>query len=93
MFGALGKLIGFGSGAAPLCHLAGHRERLKPYAEALPAHGIEGQSFDNVPQMLEAASSRAPDLVFVDLGLGVAAARAAIEGIAALAQSRARSSS
>lgn len=85
MFEALGKLIGLGSNSAtPLCHLAGNRERLKPYAEALPAQGLEGQCFDSVPQMIEAASSRAPDLVFVDLGLGVAAARAAIEGITAL---------
>jgi EAL domain-containing protein (putative c-di-GMP-specific phosphodiesterase class I) len=84
MFAALGKLIGLGGAAAPLCCLAGNRERLKAYAEALPALGIDGECFDNVPQMLEAASSRAPNLVFVDLGLGVAAARAAIEGIAAL---------
>jgi EAL domain-containing protein (putative c-di-GMP-specific phosphodiesterase class I)/CheY-like chemotaxis protein len=84
MFAAIGKLIGLGDVARPLCHLAGNRERLRVYTEALPAQGIEGQFFDSVPQMLEAALSRAPDLVFVDLGLGVAAARAAIERIAAL---------
>ncbi len=85
MFGAFGKLIGIGGGAAkPLCHLVGNRDRLKTFLDAVPAHGIDAVHFDNVPEMLEAAPARAPDLVFFDLGLGVAAARAAIDGIASL---------
>ena len=85
MFGAIGKLIGLGgSGAKSLCHLVGNRDRLKTYLEAVPAHGIEAQHFGNVAQMMEVASCSAPDLVFVDLGLGIAAARAAIDGVAAL---------
>jgi EAL domain-containing protein (putative c-di-GMP-specific phosphodiesterase class I) len=85
MFETLGRLIGLGGGGAkPLCYLVGNRDRLKIFLDAVPAHGIEALHFDSVPEMMEAAPSRAPDLVFVDLGLGVAAARATIEGIAAL---------
>jgi EAL domain-containing protein (putative c-di-GMP-specific phosphodiesterase class I) len=85
MFGAIGKLIGLGGvGAKPLCYLVGNRDRLKTFLDAVPAHGIEAIHFVNVPEMMKAAPARAPDLVFFDLGLGVASARAAIECIASL---------
>jgi EAL domain-containing protein (putative c-di-GMP-specific phosphodiesterase class I) len=84
MFGALSRLVGFGRGAAPRCYLVGNRERLKAYSDALPAQGIEGRSFDSVAGMIEAANAYAPDLTCVDLGLGVAAAREAIAGLAPL---------
>src|SRR5690606_26792862 len=54
------------------------------YADALAAQDIETQCFDSVAAMLEAANAYAPDLTFVDLGLGVAAAREAIAGLASL---------
>jgi EAL domain-containing protein (putative c-di-GMP-specific phosphodiesterase class I) len=85
MLGAIGKLIGLGSGdAKSLCHFVGNRDRLKTYLEAVPAQGLEAQHFGSVPEMMEVATSHAPDLVFVDLGLGILAARQAIEGVATL---------
>ena len=60
MLGALRKLVGLDRGAAPRAYLVGNRERLKPYADALPANDIEGRSFDTVADMLQAASAYAP---------------------------------
>jgi EAL domain-containing protein (putative c-di-GMP-specific phosphodiesterase class I) len=84
MLGALGRLIGLRTGHAPRCYLVGNRERLQPYADALPAQHIEGRPFDTVAEMLSAANAYAPDLTFIDLGLGVSAAREAIAGLAGL---------
>ena len=72
--------------AAPrrAAYLVGNRERLKRYADALPAQDIEAQSFDSVADMLQAANAYAPDLTFIDLGLGIAATREAIVGLSAL---------
>lgn len=84
MLGVLGRLIGLRTGDAPRCYVVGNRERLQPYAGALPAQNIEGRCFDTVAEMLAAANAYAPDLTFVDLGLGVSAAREAITGLGAL---------
>lgn len=84
MLGVLGRLIGFGRGAAPRAYLVGNRERLKPYADALPAQDIEAKSFDSVADLVQAANTYAPDLTFIDLGLGIAATREAIVGLSAL---------
>ncbi|MGD9924110.1 MAG: EAL domain-containing protein, partial [Pseudorhodoplanes sp.] len=65
-------------------YLVGDRDRLRAYSDALPAQKIAGRSFDTVGAMLEAANGYAPDLTFIDLGLGVAAAREAIAGLAPL---------
>lgn len=80
----MGFSRGFGRAAQPRAYLVGNRERLNVYAAALPAHDIDGHSFDNVADMLAAAGTYAPDLTFIDLGLGVAAAREAIAGLATL---------
>ncbi len=85
MLGAIGRLIGWGDRAGkPVCHLAGKREPLAMFADALAPLGIAHASFDSVPAMLEAATAQAPDLAFLDLGLGVAAAHEAIAGLAVL---------
>ena len=69
---------------APRCYLVGNRERLKVYADALSAHDLCGVSYDTVPAMLEAANAYAPDLTFIDLGVGISATREVIAGLAAL---------
>lgn len=84
MLDALRRFVGFDRGAAPRAYLVGNRERLKPYADALPALDIEAQTFDNVADLLQAASAYAPDLTFIDLGLGIAATREAMAGLAGL---------
>ena len=85
MLSSLRKLVGLGQNSGkPVCYLAGMRERLDVYAQALPPLGIAYESFDSVPALLEAAGVREPDLTFVDLGLGLPAVQAAIAGLAAL---------
>jgi EAL domain-containing protein (putative c-di-GMP-specific phosphodiesterase class I) len=83
MLGAIGRLIGWGGAPLPACYLAGSRERLQVYAQALIPLAVEVQSFDTAEAMLEASAARAPALVFLDLGLGVARTEAALAGLAA----------
>ena len=84
MLGSLRKLVGLGQSSRPVCYLAGNQDRLKVYGEALAPLGIASERFNTVPDMLDAARARQPDLTFIDLGLGVAAAEAAIAGLSAL---------
>lgn len=67
----------------PVCFLVGDAARLEPVAGALTPLGLRGEMFASAPAMIEAARGRHPDLVFLDLSLGVAAAG---EAIVALAQ-------
>lgn len=68
----------------PVCFLAGNDRRLAPIRDALAPFGLRGESFASLPAMLEAASERNPDLVFLDLTLGVARCHEAVAALAAL---------
>lgn len=68
----------------PVCFLAGNDQRLAPIRDALAPFGLRGESFASLPAMLEAASERNPDLVFLDLTLGVARCHEAVATLAAL---------
>lgn len=67
----------------PVCLLAGDADRLAPVADSLTPLGLKAQRFKSVPAMLEAAADNHPDLVFIDLSLGVAAAGEAMVALAA----------
>lgn len=68
----------------PVCFLAGHDVRLAPIKDALTPLGLRGELFASMPAMLEAAAERNPDLVFLDLTLGVARCHEAITALVAL---------
>jgi len=68
----------------PVCFLAGKDRRLAPIKNALAPFGLRGEIFASLPAMLDSASERNPDLVFLDLTLGVAHCHEAIAALAAL---------
>ena len=68
----------------PVCFLAGKDQRLAPIKDALTPFGLRGESFASLPAMLEAAAERNPDLVFLDLTLGVGRCHEALVALAAL---------
>ena len=70
----------------PVCYLAGDASRLAPVAAAIEPFGLRAAPFDRIAAMLEAAIQRNPDLVFIDLALGVAAAGDAIAALATLSK-------
>lgn len=68
----------------PVCLVAGDAARLAPIVDTVKPLGLAVHTFASVPALLEAAAAQNPDLVFLDLALGVQSAGEAVASLAAL---------
>ncbi|MDQ2953372.1 MAG: hypothetical protein M3R18_00345, partial [Pseudomonadota bacterium] len=68
----------------PVCFLVGDVARFAAIAQAIEPLGLSGEPFVSVTEMLAETAARPPDLVFLDLSLGIGAATQAILALSAL---------
>ena len=68
----------------PVCFLVGDVTRFAPIARTIEPLGLTGEPFVSVAEMLAETAARSPDLVFLDLSLGIVAATEAMLALSAL---------